>query len=407
MTWIKRGSARRPRKNARNFTQKSAQKRLDETLDSFHQKNENALFVNSRAAIVFKQTKIGLGRPCTCNKVEVLEEYEDAQIVDSNDLDERTGNASPSAPILAPQASPMDGVEIRVNNDNFFGDTGIAERADHLGDADQNGSVELDDLLPSENKLYTMDNMDREAIEGLDPAMQAIYEENIFSGATTNCGICFRTGFQPGFESPGHHYEVKTNYDIVDSMGYHVDVSAHPAQFQKQADDGYVDFEVLVPLFYTECLFSIRDNEQLLERVHVYEAGADPSIKKPISKAYFENYRGKHVRIRVYEKNFTHVSICFDLGMEPLHVNLSEEAQSLDFERDITSGNLTVILPARIGFLNSGDVIVIPDRNLVLKITEAPRKQLADRRLIEWSVSTRTLQTTEAMRSIHKGYKLK
>lgn len=406
MSWIKRGTARRPRKNARNFTQVAAQKRLDESLDTFHQKNENALYINSRAAIVFKQTKIGIGRPCTCNKVEILEEYDDALNVDSDDLDSNDGDLTPNAPILATQASAMDGVKISSNNDNFFGDTGIAERPTHLGDDAQDGSMELDDLLPS-NKLYSMDNMDKEVIDGLDPAMQAIYEENIFSGATTNCGVCFRTGSQPGFEVPGFHYEIKTNYDIVDSLGFFVDVAAHPAQFQKQSEDGYVDFEVLVPMFFTDCMFSVRDNTELLPRVFIYEANPDASIKKVISKEYFESYRGKHVRLRVFASNFTHISVCFDLGMEPLHVNLSEEAQSLDFERDITSGNLTVVLPARIGFLNSGDVIVIPDRNLALKITDAPRKQLADRKLIEWAVSTRTLQTTEALRSIHKGYMLK
>jgi len=406
MTWIKRGAARRPRKNARNFTQVSAQKRMDETVDAFHQKIENALFVNSRAAIIFKQTKIGMGRPCTCNKVESLGEYDEVMDVDSDDLQERTRDASPTAPILAPQSSPMDGVEIRVNNDNFFGDIGIAEKHDHIGDADQNGAIELGDLN-RDSKLYNLDHMDRSSIEDLDPALQAIYEENIFSGATLNCGICFRTGFQPGFEVPGYHYEVKTNYDIVDSRGYHVDVSAHPAQFQKQAEDGFIDFEVLVPLFYTECTFSVRDNEDVLGRVLIYEAGDDSTSKKPISKEYFNEFRGKHVRIRVYESNFTHVSICFDLGMEPIYVNLSEEAQTLDFERDITSGNPTVILPARIGVLNVGDVIIIPDRNYSLKITDAPRKQLADRVIIEWAVNTRTLQTNEALRNIHKGYKLK
>lgn len=408
MSWIKNSQSRRPRKNARNFTQKSAQKRIDESLDSFHQKNENALYINSREAIIFKQTKMGLGRACTCNKVESLEEYDAAVEVDADNDDVKMGDISPSAPVLATQASPLDGIKIKANNGNFFGDTGIAERNIHQGDLPQgSNSMELADLLPSENKIYDMDHMDRSVIEDLDPAMQAIYEENIFSGATTNCGICFRTGFQPGFEVPGHHYSVLTHYDIVNSRGFFIDVAGHPAQMQKQAGDGFIDFEVLVPLFYTECTFSVRDNTDVLERVFIYEATEDTSIQRPISKAYFEQYRGKHVRIRVMEPNFTHVSICFDLGMDPLYVNLSEEGQSQDFERDITSGNITVILPARIGLLNVGDVLYIPDRNLTLKITDAPRKQLADGRLIEWSVSTRTLQTNEALRGIHKGYKLK
>jgi hypothetical protein len=404
MVWLKQGSPRRPRKNARNFTQEASQKRLDESLETFRRKNENALYLNSREAIIFKQTKMGLGRPCTCNKVEVLEDYTDSVGVNAYDVNSGMSNTSPSAPILAPQSSPMDGVKIQVSDDNFFGDTGLAERSIHHGDLPQN--LELSDLLPTANKVYTLDQLNRSSIEDLDPAMQSIYEESIFSGSSINCGVCFKTGFQPGFKVPGHQYDIKTNYDIVDSSGFHVDVSSFPAQFQKQSDTGYVDFDVFIPLFFTECVYSVRDNITILPRTRVYEARPD-SKRVPISKDYFYPFRGSTARIRVYADNFTHMSICFNLGMSPILVNLSEEGQSLDFEREATSGNITVVLPARVGYLNSGDVISIPDRSLVLKIIEAPRKQLANRSILEWSVATRTIQGSEALSSVYSGYKLK
>ena len=98
--------------------------------------------------------------------------------------------------------------------------------------------------------------------------------------------------------------------------------------------------------------------------------------------------------------------LIFDLNMAPLYINITEEANTLDIEKEDTVGSLSLVMPARCGHIISGDIVYIPDRNLCLKITDAPIKKKANKTIIEWAVQTRTLQPSEPIRNIARGYKI-
>ena len=72
----------------------------------------------------------------------------------------------------------------------------------------------------------------------------------------------------------------------------------------------------------------------------------------------------------------------------------------------MTIGDINVILPPSLAEVENGDILIIKKRNLALKVRDKDRKITADKRRLEWSVSTRVLQPTEALRNIAAGFKL-
>jgi hypothetical protein len=172
----------------------------------------------------------------------------------------------------------------------------------------------------------------------------------------------------------------------------------------EDVEGNFVEYSVLVPLFFSEVKFSVRDNTEVLKREVLYFN--DGVEIKPLDYSALDKNRGKEVRLRVHSRSFTHASIAFNLGADPILANVSEETESLNYLQENTVGNLTLVLPPRVGTIQAGDIIVMPSRNYVLKVTDAPRKQTADRVKIEWLVTTRTLQRSETLCSIHTGYLL-
>lgn len=398
--WLRKGHSRRAFKNSGNYTHARAQKRFDEAVPSFHQKIENSLQVDGNVGLLFKQIKLGLGRPCTCNKYAV----DDQHAPNRTDDDPVLHDVAPSAPVMAPQASDMDGVEIKIRKDNLFGDSGLlgmTEEGFHHGDMPQE-TPRVRDLAELDHRVADPSSLNEDHLADLDPELQAYYEDNVFAGNSINCGVCYKTGSQPGFECLDHQYCVMTNYDIVSSQGYHVDQSAHPAQMQKHADEGFIVFTVDVPKFFKTLTYSIRDNEKLIKFNHIL----DINTNQPVTMKDLDPFRGGQYSFKVESKNFTHVTLLFDLAMEPLMINVTDEANTLEISREDTIGNLSLVMPARIGHISSGDIVYLPHRNIALKITDAPRKQKANRTIIEWAVQTRTLQPQEPVRNIAKGYKV-
>lgn len=402
-SWLKRGSGRRAFKNAGNYTHAPAQKRFDEAVPSFHDKIENSLQVDGVKALLFKQVKMGLGRPCTCIKFAVDDQFK----VDRQDEEGEynvTENVAPEAPILAPQSSDMDGVEIRLRKDNLFGDSGISGLTEdniHHGDTPAKVSRSVD-LAELDHRVADPSQLGEEHLADLDPELQTFYEDNVFAGSNVNCGICYKTGTQPGFECLDHDYVVLTNYDIVSAEGYHVDQSAHPACIQQVHEDGFVVFTIDVPKFFKNVKYSIRNNDNLVRYNHII----DLQTGQPSTMDDLDKHRGGQYSFKVQGANFTHVVILFDLNMQDLMVNITDESNTLSINQEDTIGNLTIVMPARIGHIISGDVIFLPCRNICLKITEAPKKQKANKTLIEWQVTTRTLQPNEPLRHIAKGYQI-
>jgi hypothetical protein len=386
--WLTSGRGKNKRL-ARNFTHVPAQKRLDETLPTFHNQIENALQVDSVEAIVFKKSEIG--RPCTCKKLPVTE-----------NLDAINGSNLP--PNIEPQDSESGGILMDFGEDDIFGDHGqqTVQTGRNQSDAQREQQLreqEAGDLVDDEGSMDMVDD-GSSAILG--------FEDNLFASNSINCGICYMRGIQPAYEPLNHTMFTLTNYNIVNSQGYHVDFSEHPAKMKVQGDpaQAWMEFRINVPKYFKSIRFSVRDNLQLIKGAYLHPTAQPVDGVPNCSFKWFEENRGRTVSIFVRGEDFTHVMIFFENNANPLKVNISQENETLDYQRESTIGQITVIAPEKIGHIRNADVIVIPERRLSLKVTDAPRKTTARRQIIEWELTTRSVQRSEALRNIYLGYKV-
>lgn len=369
---IKNGNNTIQRRNARNFIQNEAQKRLDETVAPFDRQVLNALYVNSVDIDLYCQ--IFVGKPCTCNKTQVIPE-----MVQSGDSNVPTLDTDDVA----------RGAKIRLKPRSLFGDNPV-ER--------QSNDVEFSVRDPMLDMLDIPEYDQREEED-------ETYTDSMF-GDTLLCGVCYGAGSGlrtlPGYTAYGKQRHLLHVHDIKDTDGYNVERGTQPHEFRKQRLDGFVEFKVMIPRVWNECLISIRHNFQHIHMGRIYD---ENNVEWTSSRLRARS--GQMINIRVVESVFTHVLIEFDLGLEKIKGNLSQENTTLDYQKLSTIGNITVILPPTINELYSGDVMVIRSRNLVLKVVDCTRKHTAKRRMWEWEVQTRVLQPTETLRNIRQGYKLR
>jgi hypothetical protein len=381
--WLETARKQNIRK-ARNYSHVEAQKRLNETIDPFHDQVTNALEVDSVSAIIFK--KAITGRPCTCKKIPISEELDQA------------GNVPGETQDIVPQSSEVDGIELDLGPDDIFGEFGQ--------DGINHGVNQSLKQKQAENKLFELADVLRNDT-GADEinATSSIddFETGLFSGSSINCGICYRNTVTPPYEPLNHTMYTLTNYDIRQVSAVTVDYSTKPATMIAHNEESWAKYTVNVPKYYKNVKFSIRDNLALIKNAYLY---LDPQGKDRLSLAWLEENRGRTIDIYVVAEDFTHVMIFFETNANPLKVSISQENESLDYSRESTIGEITVIAPEKIGFMQNSDIIVIPERNLTLKVTEAPRKTTAQKTIIEWELSTRNVQTSEAIKNIYSGYKV-
>lgn len=342
------------RRSAKNFTHSTANKRMREAIDQQKSSVTNAVQVDGCSAIVLKHLEHG--RPCSCRKTVGYE-------ADSHH-----------------QENDPDSFGIDVSDSDWFGE-------DAHG-SDDFSVLEAGDLLA-----------------GNDPSTFEEDDENTLIDRTfdsdVNCGICYRTGFNPAFSTVGYEYLVMTNYDVVDSVSYSVDQANVPSSMVKCHDDGRVYFEFVVPKYFKSCRVSIRNNTTVLNDLPKYDLGQGK--EKELDLAYLNSLRGGLATIYVDVEEFTHVAILFNMGGDEIMVNLSEEAGTLDFGTLNTVGSMSVILPPNVGWVKPSDYIWIEKRNLMLKVTDSPKKSLSDKTQFEWIAQTRVCQPQEHIKHIFKS----
>lgn len=383
MANISRGIRNRPRKNARNYTQREAQKRLDETVKPFNRQVENSLFVNA-VEVDYYQTQAKIGRPCTCQKTEIHPEHYNVR----DDMSIST--TEPVVPTAEEDSSA--GLGIRLQDNNLFGDS-EAEKLFGETQFDVSGGDYIEDEDIPE---VLQGNVERK--EG-----DVELTETSMYGNNARCGICYKTGFQPGFNAYGKKRFVLTTWDIAGINGYTIMSAKAPNSMRRQGpvqQYTFVEFEINVPKYFKSCLYSIRDNTQVLQGERMYVEG------KQLSMALLRKYAGQSMLIRVTAKEFTHLVLEFDLGLEKVKANLGPESQALDYTKYEAISNFPLVMPPSIHEVNVGDIVVIKDRRLVLKIIDRERKITSDKRQLEWMVQTRIVQKTEPLRNIAKGMKI-
>ncbi|EBY9527659.1 hypothetical protein D5P86_01590 [Salmonella enterica subsp. enterica serovar Infantis] len=369
MSWIERGKPRNHYDRHKTYETKRVQQRLDSVQTVVQSKVEQALQVDATDVVIFKKAKMGM--TCSCNKVD-------------NDLfDEQQGGLKS----LGRESDAMSGgVKLSTVSKTMFGGG--------------RQTVSLDDL--DDGMSAAMDAADLMGV-GTDNEHDVKWD----GGNVTNCGICFRQGVVPGFISTGYVYNVMTHHTIQNIQGYTLDQSASPAALRQTRKDGYVDYDQLIPRYFTSATYSVRLNDKLL-----------PAFPRPmlvihgveveLTMENIDKLRGKHVTIRIRGvESFTHATIIFDLGVPTVKGNISEEANVLNYDQELTVGNITVVLPARSGAIEPEDLLVLPFKNYVLKVMEAPKKRTAKNNQWEWVCVTRPVQRKEVQYNIFKGFKIR
>lgn len=383
MPKIRRGPTSYKRRNAKNYTHREAQARLNETVEPFNRQVENSLFVNS-VEIDYYQSQV-IGKPCTCEKIEVRPEY---NTITADGPDET--NVEPVIPTVDDDSSA--GIGIELQDDNLFGD-GPAEKlyGASVVDVSDNDSFPDDDIPEEVYREVTTKEGDSQ------------FAETTMFGSNANCGICYRLGYQPGYVSYGKQRYVLTTWDIECIGSYTINTANTPNTMLRQgpvANHTFVEFMISVPKYFRSCVFSVRNNTQILTSEKLYVEG------HPMSLQTLRHYAGREMKLKTTAQGFTHVVIEFDLGLDKVRANLGPESQTLDYQRLEALANFPVVLPPSIHAVNTGDVIVIRDRKLVLKVQDMERKITSDKRQLEWVVQTRVVQRTEPLRDIAKGIKV-
>lgn len=366
MSWIDRGKRKSEYKKFKTYETDRVQKRLDSILPAVQSKVEQALSVDSTLVIVYKAAKMGLS--CSCNAVDNTLENVEAGV----------GKA------FAKQGNDNGKAELDHSATTMFGGAQAAISLDDIGD----------DTALMMNGADLMSSGDD-------------FDPHHYSGNNVSCGICFGQGLQPGYQPLGYQYMVLSHHHVVNCDGYHIDWSSQPCSFEQTRKDGFVEFETVVPKYFRTAKYGIRVNEDILP-AYIPLMMVVNGISVPMSLELLNRYRGQKIFIRVSGVElFSHVSIVFDLGVEPIRGNVSEEQNILNYDQELTVGNLTVVLPARIGSLGPEDLIIVPARNYVLKVIEAPKKRTATGTMWEWVLTTRSVQRKEFVFGIHKGVEVR
>lgn len=370
MSWINGGRQRNAYSRHKTYEHDRVQKRLDSVIKVVQSKVEQALSVDSTKVIIFKKAKFGL--VCSCNRVE-------------NDLDDMIEGGMKSVMRENDGEARGNGIEIKGVGSTMFGGKG--------------GGVALDDMLSDSG---------RAVLDAADMLSDGSDEDQRWDGGNNvNCGICYRQGFQPGFQSTGYVYNIMAHHHVLKLSGYTLDQSTAPTTFRLERKTGYVDFDTLIPKYFKTAKFSIRVNDVVLppaKKLLAVINGTETALNMDLLK----KYKGKHITIRVRDiEAFTHALLIFDLGVGDINGNISEEANILNYDQELTVGNITVVLPARSGMIEPEDILVLPFKRYVLKVTEAPKKRDAKNQSWEWVVTTRPVQRKEVQYNINKGYDLR
>jgi hypothetical protein len=359
---------------ARNYGHEEAQKRLTDTVDAFNQQVLNSLRVDA-VEVQYFHIRNKVGKPCSCVS-------DDADLVNS-----AVGAYIPT------EDNDQSRMEIRFQDTDIFGES-QAERI--LNDRD----VDYPEFGSGRDGAFPRD-------EVLDVSGEEMAGEghvgNSFNTTGTACGICYRTRVLPGYIEYGHTRYLFTHADIVDQYGYAVEPNNKPYSLRNHdEDDGYVVFELPIPRVWKSVSISIRNNSELMPAERLYD-----STGQVLTANAIRAFNGKQIQVRVKAAEFTHLVVDFEMNVEPMFANMSGEQMALDYDTLITLSDISLVLPPSLKFVDNGDVIYIPKRNLTLKVRDKTRKITADKRQLGWLVNARVLQPTEDLRYIAHGYKLR
>lgn len=356
---ISRGAGTIRRRHAKNYTSAQADARLQEAVRPYQEQGRRALEVDSFAVKYYYQTRSTT--PCTCKETHIPSAFS------------ALGTNVPAT--LVKQQSVL-GSSISIDyrrqliglqSDSIQSDDSDMDIDDELGDDDEDGAKQQDALYAS----------------------------------SADCGLCYKTGYVPGYYTYGYERRVFTTHNIAASRGYTTDITTAPHTFQRvDTLGGYMEFELEIPRYFHNVFVSVRDNLEVLGDALFN------SQSQPLTFSEVKNAAGTTIRVRVLAQEFTHVVVEFDLGTEKTLANLAQQQKTIDWTLFSTLGNIQIVLPMTIQDVRASDVIYVPSRAVSFKITDVTYLTTSRDRNLDWSVSTRVLQPQEALGRIYRCYPL-
>jgi hypothetical protein len=371
---IRNGGGTIKRRHATNYIHEEVQKRLEETVKPAQARGLSALQVDSFEVKYYRRVNSSIR--CTCSTSSA------PAFIDSNEVDQDPHNA----PHTLVNTDMGGDEEIVIDHtDNIFGTsntTGFHE--DGLRDPQTGGHTPYDEEILEDDDLRS--------------------QEGLFA-LSTDCGVCYRNGLVPGYELYGHDRKVLATHCIEDVYGYNVDRVATPNTFNAIDErEGYVDFVVEVPKYWQSVRYSVRNNGDHLADEPLY---APIDGQMVMTEQMLRYSSGRTAVIRVRAPQFTHVSIEFDLGTEPVLAALAQDSKATDWTLFDMLGTLSIVLPNSIAQVETSDVIYVPKRGYTFKVSDVTYLRTANNRNLDWQVQARVLQPQEALKRIYQSTRMR
>lgn len=247
------------------------------------------------------------------------------------------------------------------------------------GDVDSDVSHEpLEDSLPSD----TMTSV------GSIGSIDELFEDG------ADCGICHRRGLQPGFDLHGYARSLLTSLNL--SMDSQCNVLNDQPDVIEVAEDGFAEWTLVVPRYYTSYTINVHNNHPVISTTLFKENG------DPLEPADLYAVRGLEsgIKVRCVEPQFTHVAVSFKLPREPLKISLPQLARIKDYRKFLAIPVATIIVPNTQPRCDHGDLIAVPEWQLMWKVSEVLPLTISDGYQVGWSLQARIVQPNERLWSI-------
>jgi len=364
---IRKGTGTIKRVHAKNYAHREANKRLDESVRPYQQTGQNALGVDFVEVLLYQ--KVMSTQVCTCKQTEMVAAQTNISVsIPSNVINP---NSNIDQDIVIDYTRPLFGV-----------------RGESATNLDYTSAL---DFSEDEEDYIEEDGLD-------DDEMPTRTSENLFS-ANSNCGLCYRSGYVPGYSLYGQDRQLLSTYTMSNVYGYNVNQSRAPHTFDKMDHrEGFVEHVLNVPRYFKALKYSIRNNVEVLMEDQLFNIQG-----QPLTLAEVRSSAGSTISVRVMSETFTHVVVEFDLGIEMLHANISQMSKSIDWQNFDTLGSMNIVLPSTIREVQSTDYIVVPSRHQVLKVTDTPFLRTAKGSNLDTSINSRVVQPQEPVKRIYSG----
>lgn len=311
---------------AKNYTADQARIRIPYYAKPLTEQYNNSIAVNGSHCIYFQ--KVGHGHTCTCVAQTVTDNVQSNIITNETSID-----IDLNVPLFGGQKTDHD-TFIELNTNNV---------------PDSNGT---ESFIPS---LF---------------------------GNSIDCGICFRTGYVPGYTALGYSRQVLTTHNVLSIDGYEIK-NTMPAQFIRLRDDAQCTFSILVPPTYKAAAYRVFNN------------------REPLTDEISINLVPGRQLLHVSSSIFTHIVVMFEIGKHVL-IDFPQDQKSLDLTLFDSIGTVQLVAANNIPNVSSGDLIYNIELDRLLKVTDFTYFRLKTGQVLGWNITARPVQKDETVFNIHQ-----